>query len=317
MGNPFPAFYDGIRAAISAAWPQVAGSSHPIYRESQVRRVAWRKLIEQQRLKSPWVVIAVSEAPLMSSYGLANTIYSPRVEIFYITEGVIGEKDMAAYIEGELMALQDVLHPWQQGFQFADGTTIDTSPSNPAMAAFLEENLPLYGGSISFDVRFADGTLPILFDPRFLSKCELALIEVTGGSGGRATATVSTAQTWDILTFVDMIAYEPTSGLSEFGPADGRIRDWRAEQEDFTLTLAVMDGAGRENALTDIWHLRPEGLRFALQASTPEGALGKQLVAWAVPQSLRNGVVYGKNATVMTLKPTFGVLPQWSASPTI
>ncbi len=317
MGNPFPAFYDGLRAAITSAWPAVAGSAHPIYRESQVRRVAWRRLVEQQRLASPWVVISVSDAPQSSDWGLGNVVYTPRVEIFYITEAVPGEKDMAKFIEGELAALVDTLHPWTQGFQFADGTSIDTSPQNPAQAAFLDENLPLFAGSVSFDTRFADGTLPIIFDPKHLSVCEVAALTITAGAPPFAQAAPDPLRTWDLLLVVDSIAYSASNGLVDFSPADGKVRDMRGEKDDFALVIGVIDGDGRQNALSDVWHQRLYGVRFALRSKNLDGTDGKWLVLYGVAESLRNGVVYGKNATLLTLRPTFGVLPQWATMVTI
>ena len=318
MGNPFPAFYDGLRSAITAAWPSVAGSKHPIYRESQVLRVAWRKLVESNRLASPWVVISVSESPQVSDWGLATVVYAPRVEIFYITEAVPGEKDMAKFIEGELAALVDLLHPWTQGFQFADAASFDTSPQNPAQAAFIAENLPLFAGSVAFNVRFADGALPIIFDPKYLSVCEIAALTVTASATAPfAQAVADPLRTYSLLSSVDSIAYSPSSGLVDFSPADGKIRDMRWEKEDFTLVIGALDGNGRSSVLTDVWHMRLPGLRFALRSKNFDDSDGKWLVLYGVPEALRNGVIYGKNATLLTVRPTFGVLPQWAQEVTI
>lgn len=321
MGNPFPAFYEGMRSAITAAWPGVAGNEHPIYRESQVRRVAWRKLVEARRLGSPWVVISVSSALQSSDFGLASVVYAPRVEIFYITEAVPGEKDMAGFIEGELAALVDVLHPWTQGFQFGGGASFDTSPQNPAQAAFLDENLPLFAGSVSFSARFASSegaALPVIFDPKYLSVVEIAGLTVTASpTAPFAQAMPDPLQTFDMLLSVDSIAYSASNGLVDFSPADGKIRDMRQEKEDFTLVIGAIDGDGRASTLADVWHLRFPGVRFSLRAKNLDGSDGKWLVLYGVPETLRNGVIYGKNATLLTLRPTFGVLPQWADTVTI
>lgn len=312
MGNPFPAFYDGLRSAITAAWPTVAGSKHPIYRESQVRRVAWRKLVESNRLASPWVVISVSNATQSMGWGLPNLVYTPRVEVFYVTEAVPGEKDMAKFIEGELAALVDMLHPWTQGFQLGGRVDVDTSAQNPANAAFLEENLPLFAGSASFDVRFSEDALPIFFDTQYLSLCKLTPYTVTT-VGSISSASVNPAGAWDLLPALDMVAYAPVASANDLASKDARIADYReSDKADFTLTLGSLDGDGRSNLLTDIWHLRPPALEFTLRAKNLDDTDGKLLTLTAMCQQLRNGVVYGKNMTILTMKPTWGVMPTWT-----
>lgn len=318
MGNPFPAFYDGLRTAITVAWPEMAGKAHPIYRESQVRRVAWRKLIEEQRLGSPWVVISTSDVPQATNWGLYNVVFSPRVEIFYITEAVEGEKDMAAYIEKQLFALLDVLYFWGAGFTFASEISVDTGSRNPAQAVFLNENMPLFAGSVAFDARVMDSESPVLFfHPRQLSVCQLAPYAITV-SGSGASADVNMAGAWDLLKRVDAIAYEPTRTMIDFAPEDGLIADYRSGgKDDFTLAIGTIDEQGRSSLLMDIWHAKPPALRFALRAKNLDGTDGKWLVAVATPAKLKNGVVYGKNATFLTLRPTWNQLPQWTDTPTI
>jgi hypothetical protein len=318
MTNPFPDFYTGLRAAITAVWPDIAGASHPIYRASQVRRIDWRKLIEREKLASPWVIVSVSDSPEASSWGMGNVIYSPRVEVFFVTEGVTSERDMASYIEERLIALRDILTLWQQGFQFAGGVSIDTSAANPVGSVFLAEKMPLWAGSIAFDVRFcASGELPVFFSPRQLVVCEVAPFTITT-SGSSASAVVNSAAKRDLLSVVDAVSYNPTETVSDFAPEDADIADYRSGgKDDFAITLGCIDGDGRESALMDLWHAKWPALRFALRAKNLDGSLGKWFVAYATPASLRNGVVYGKNATMITLRPTWGVQPQWTSTPTI
>jgi len=316
MSNAFQAFYAGLRSAVSATWPDVLGPAHPIFRQSQLKRQNWRNLVAAGRLSSPWVVILVSDAPQTTNWGLANVIYNPRVEIFYLTEAVDGERDMAAFIEGQLAALIDTLRPWSEGFQFAERVSVDTSAINPANAAILEENLPLFAGSVIFDVRFWSGTADLFFfNPRQLSVCKLEPFTITTNAG-TTSAVVNTGAAVDLLSTVDAIAYNPSPSLIESGSEDGKISDYRSGgKEDFTLSIGSIDGDGRSQPLMDLYHARHKALRFSLRAKNLDGSDGKWLVLVGVPGPLRNGVVAGKNATYITLRPTWGVMPYWGMTP--
>ncbi|MBB6053282.1 hypothetical protein [Armatimonas rosea] len=318
MGNPFPAFHAGLRAAISATWPDIqSGSDQPIYRFGQRARIAWKAILEQANNQYPYAVIFLSDVPQATSWGLNNTIWTPRVEIFYITKAVASEPDMSAYLEEQLMALRQTLLTWSTGFQFAYDASIEVGTASAVQQALLAENMDLFVGSIAFDVRVSDSgdSQLLFFDPRQLSVCKLEPFTLTTNAGV-TTATTNTGAAVDLLTMVDAIAYNPTQTVSDYANEDAPIMDYRSGgKNDFTLSIGAIDGQGRSQPLMDLWHQGKDALKFSLRAKNLDGTDGKWLILVGIPATLKNGVVAGKSATFMTFKPTWGVMPYWGMTP--
>lgn len=169
-------FESGLKAYITQAWPEVFGPSHPILRVTQAERRAWRSLFEKRELESPWVVVQTPPLIQAVAYGACNEVYDPLVTVHYVTDTdkalSAGYTDVAAYVHAKLdtlsLALKAVSPPGYlpgeyTGFQLWWGFRRDVSETNPVNQAFLSSNLPIFGGSLSFQVLF--GEIPFEAEP--------------------------------------------------------------------------------------------------------------------------------------------------------
>ena len=153
----WPAFDAELRHVINAAWPELFGSQHPIYRVTQIERKAWRTMVDFQKMKAPWCVIGVPPTASEPGWGACNVVYRPMVIVYYIASmGAEGSTDVASYVQNRLAVLESVLQQQDYtGFQYWPGETLyDVSENNRANAVFSGANMGLFAGSLSFRAMF-------------------------------------------------------------------------------------------------------------------------------------------------------------------
>lgn len=146
-----------LKRQISRAWPEIYGTTHPIFRVSQMERQAWRHLMDFYKLEAPWVVWRTPPVSTEPGWGACNVVYRPLVTVFYIAAlGVDGTRDIASYLQEKLTTLEDTLMLQDyDGFQYWPGETIiDVSENNPVNMIFLGSNVPLQAGSLTFRCLF-------------------------------------------------------------------------------------------------------------------------------------------------------------------
>lgn len=152
-------FRAALKALLVAAWPELFGDEHPILWVSQANRRAWRSLVENGQMAVPWVVVDIPPLQEVGGFGACNEVYSPTITVFYITDMAAARQaaftDVSEFVQTKLDALAAALKAHDgTGFQFWWNLRHDVSDLNPANAVFLSSNIPMYAGSLSFQVIF-------------------------------------------------------------------------------------------------------------------------------------------------------------------
>jgi hypothetical protein len=153
--------------------------------------------------------------------------------------------------------------------------------------------------------------------PLFLVAQQVTLMSATpqtpNASGvltAGATFDFHTLGTWDRTTF------QGDRGLVEISPSDALVENHQPTKGTWRLTISELDRAGKVSTLNDIYGAFNDLRVSGAATPVPGGTQGKILVVIGAIDSLDTGFVEGRNVTQLTLRPC-GILPQWSASPTI
>lgn len=153
--------HNGILDTILAAWPEVDGPTHPIFRVTQVERYPWMDKWKSGALASPWIVYQVEGSREAPGMGALNRAYRSRVTVYYICRAdATDDGDIAGYVEAKLEALAAEF--WAQNAHpafahIAGGDFFDTSAENPVNRVFITGQMPYFGGSFSAELLFGEG----------------------------------------------------------------------------------------------------------------------------------------------------------------
>lgn len=147
------ALAEELAQIVYAAWPEVNGDTHPIYRATQSQRNPWRADFEARDIESPWIVWSADQTSKVSGWGACNVVYQPIITVWYITENA-GQDDIAQYVQDKLSDLENILvTTYPSAFQvMQDLMEHDISAENDANRVFLPNNQAFFGGCLRFRV---------------------------------------------------------------------------------------------------------------------------------------------------------------------
>jgi hypothetical protein len=163
-----------IRTQIRAAWPEITGQAHPIFRVTQIEHFPWMERIRTGGLEAPWVVYQMEQARERTGMGGSVRVYASRLSVYYITRYGYAAgaddagRDVAVFIEGKLEALaarffsQDA---WPAFAHEAGGDVYDVTAENAANRVFIPGRMNYLGGMLSVPIIFGAATSPNYVTP--------------------------------------------------------------------------------------------------------------------------------------------------------
>jgi hypothetical protein len=148
-------FWDGVKAAIASAWPDVPPKQ--VYSDVQAQKRDWTNLLDSQQVVPPWVVAKIDIQPT-DEWGVGQprkevvcTIYRIEADSAPQTSGAPAGTRIVNYLTGKLVDLENaVLYGSDVPGTVLSNTVLNANTDNPIDTSMLAADQRFTAGSLQF-----------------------------------------------------------------------------------------------------------------------------------------------------------------------
>lgn len=154
--NWYDLLWDGIKAAVHVAWPDVQPGN--LWNDVQAQKRDWTNLLDSQQMAPPWVVCALDPQPT-TEWGTGAPRFAVGVTIYYIAadNANTGGKKLVNFVMGKAIDLQAAILASADVGTILPELKVNANAENPVDTSLIDSDQRFTASSLTFTTIVVSG----------------------------------------------------------------------------------------------------------------------------------------------------------------